>query len=201
MSIESLVDKIIADSRLACSRIEKRASDEVKACEAEGEREAQRIVDEAKERAARRAMEQRQRMISMAELEDRKEVLGAKQQMIEDAFGRAIERILSLHATDYGNFLIKLILQADPEGDEEVLFNAKDRDRLGDGWIKPLNQSLDQNKRKAKMTIAKETRSMQGGVILRRGRKEINCSLESVILSKRNELETKVAAILFRDGE
>lgn len=201
MSIESLVGKIIEDTKKASSEIRQRASDEVKIWEEKAEMEVQGIMDRARERAARSARERKQRMISMAELEDRKEFLRAKQEVIKEAFGRAIEKILSLDTEAYGSFLANLILQADPEGDEEILFNDRDRERFGNGWIKGLNLRLAENRGKGEMRIAKETRSIQGGAILRKGRKEINCSLESVIASKKNELETTVAGILFGDSE
>lgn len=201
MSIESIVEKIIEDTKKASSEVRQRASNEVKIWEEKAEREVQGIMDAARERAARSARERKQRMISIADLEARKEFLQAKQEVIEEAFGRAIEKILSLDTQAYGAFLISLILQADPEGHEEILFNERDRERFGDGWINQLHNRLKQSKRKGEMRIAEETRSIQGGAILRRGRKEINCSLESVIVSKRNELETTVARILFRDSE
>jgi vacuolar-type H+-ATPase subunit E/Vma4 len=108
-----------------------------------------------------------------------------------------MERILSLDTEAYGAFLIDLILQAEPQGDEEIVFNQKDRERFEDGWIEELNQRLVAGGKKGSLKIARETRSIRGGVMLRRGRKEVNCSVESVILSKRNQLETAVAAILF----
>lgn len=201
MSIESLVGKILDDARKTSSEIHQRALAEVKTCEEMTEMEVREIMEAAKERAARSAAERKQRMISMAELEDRKEILKVKQQLIEEAFDRAIKTILSLDREAYGTFLINLILQANPEGDEEILFNQRDRDRFGDGWIKRLNQTLLERKKKGEMRMANESRSIQGGVILRRGRKETNCSLESVIGSKRDQLEATVAGILFGDSE
>ncbi len=163
------------------------------------EREAQRIMDNAKEKAARSAAERKQRVIAMAQLENRKEILKTKQRLIEEAFGRAMRNILSLDTEAYGAFLCKLILQANAEGDEEILLSERDRGRLGDGWIEGLNRRLLENKKKGQMKIAGETRPIQGGAILRLGRKEINCGLASVIDSKRNQLETIVAEILFKD--
>ena len=201
MSVESLVDKIIADTKRTSSGIEKQASDEARAGEKETEKKVQQIMGEAKERAARLAGERRQRMIAMAELEDRKEVLRVKQELIEEAFRRAIEKILSFDVDAYGAFLVELILKAEPAGDEEILLNRKDRDRFGNGWIKQLNQRVGKTKKKGKMRVSEETRSIQGGAILRSGRKEINCSLESVILSKRADMEATVAKILFKDSD
>jgi V/A-type H+-transporting ATPase subunit E len=194
MSIESLVGRIIEDAEKASSEIEQRALEEVKTCEQMAERDVQGVMDAAKERAARSAEDRKQRMITMAQLK-------TKQELIEEAFSMALEKILSLDTAAYGAFLIRLILQANPEGDEEVLLNQRDRERFGNGWIKGLNEHLTENKKKGEMRIAGEFRSIRGGAVLRRGRKEINCSFESVFGSKRNQLEAHVAGILFKDSE
>jgi V/A-type H+-transporting ATPase subunit E len=200
MSIESLVDKILDDTRKTAAEIERKVLEEVRDREEAAGKEIQRITEGAREKAERSMAERKQRMLSMAELEGRKTVLTVKQELIEEAFGRAIDKVLSLDPEAYGAFVIDLILQADPVGDEEVFFNQKDRDRLGDGWIKRLNRQLIENKKKGEMRIAGETRSIRGGAILKRGRKEVNCSIESVILSKRNKMEAKIASVLFGDS-
>jgi V/A-type H+-transporting ATPase subunit E len=201
MSIESLVDKIMSDTKKASSEIEKKATDEARACDEKTKEEIQRIEKAGREKAARLSQERKQRMISMAELEDRKNLLGVKQEVIEEAFSAAVEKVLSFDPEYYGDFLINLILQADPQGSEEILVNETDRARLGNGWVGHLNQRLEQAGKKSEMAIGEEIRHIRGGAILRKGRKEVNCSLESILLSKRNELETEVAGILFKDSE
>jgi V/A-type H+-transporting ATPase subunit E len=200
MSIESLVDKILGDTRKTAAEIERKVLEEVRDRDEAAGKEIQRITEGAREKAERSMAERKQRMLSMAELEGRKTVLTVKQELIEEAFGRAIDKVLSLDPEAYGAFVINLILQADPAGDEEVALNQEDRDRLGDGWVKRLNRQLIENKKKGEMRIAGETRSIRGGVILKRGRKEVNCSIESVILSKRNQMEAKIASVLFGDS-
>jgi V/A-type H+-transporting ATPase subunit E len=201
MSIESLVDKIMSDTKKASSEIEKKATDEARACDEKTKEEIQRIEKAGREKAARLSQERKQRMISMAELEDRKNLLGVKQEVIEEAFSAAVEKVLSFDPEYYGDFLINLILQADPQGTEEILVNETDRARLGNGWVGHLNQRLEQAGKKSEMAIGEEIRHIRGGAILRKGRKEVNCSLESILLSKRNELETEVAGILLKDSE
>jgi len=200
MSIESLVEKILDDTRKNAAEIERKVLEEIRVREEAAEKEIQRISSGAREKADRSMVERKQRMLSMAELEARKTVLTVKQELIEEAFGRAIDKVLSLDSENYGGFVINLILQADPVGDEEIVFNQKDRDRLGDGWVKRLNRQLIENKKRGTMKIAGDTRSIRGGAILKRGRKEVNCSIESVILSKRNQMEAKIANVLFGDG-
>jgi V/A-type H+-transporting ATPase subunit E len=199
MSIESLVGKIIDDTRRTAAEVEHKASEEIRAREEAAEKKIQQITEDARERANRSAAEHRQRMLSMAGLEGRKAVLAVKQQLIEEAFLRAIDKVVALDPKAYGAFVTDLILQADPVGDEEILLSERDRERLGDGWIERVNRRLVENKKRGEMRITPEIRSIRGGAILKRGRKEVNCSLESVILSKRNQMEAKVARMLFGD--
>jgi V/A-type H+-transporting ATPase subunit E len=159
MSIESLVDKIMSDTKRASSEIEKKATDEARACDEKTKEEIQRIEKAGREKAARLSQERKQRMISMAELEDRKNLLGVKQEVIEEAFSAAVEKVLSFDPEYYGDFLINLILQADPQGTEEILVNETDRARLGNGWVGHLNQRLEQAGKKSEMAIGDSSRS------------------------------------------
>lgn len=135
----------------------------------------------------------------MAQLDIRKEVLALKQDMIQMAFEKTISQLLEGDEERYSNLLKMLILNADPEGDEEVILNQKDRQRMDNGFIRVLNQALVKAGKKGELKLSPESRPITGGVILRRGRKEFNCSVESIIYAKRDELEGTVARILFLD--
>ena len=213
MSIESLVDKILDDTGKTAAEIEQKVLDEVRDREEAAEKEIQRITASAREKAARSMAERKQRMLSMAELEGRKTVLTVKQELIQEAFDRAIDKVLSLDPEAYGAFVINLILQADPVGDEEVFFNQKDKDRLGDGWVKRLNRQLIENKKKGEMRIAAEARSIRGGAILKSGRKVREGRLADVLdsqvgsvevtfvldASKRSRIDAPVESVVFQD--
>lgn len=135
----------------------------------------------------------------MAELDVRKEVLALKQEMIEMAFEKAISQLLEGGEERYLALLKKLILDVDLEGDEELILNQRDRETISDVLIRELNKVFLKAGKKGELKLSPEIRSIRGGVILRRGRKEVNCSIESIIYSKRDELEVTVARILFPD--
>ena len=76
-------------------------------------------------------------------------------------------------------------------GDEEIILNAADRARIGEALVKAVNAGG------AKMKLSKETRDLIGGLILRRGSIETNCSVELLVELCRGELSAKLADVLF----
>jgi V/A-type H+-transporting ATPase subunit E len=199
VSLEAIVDKILKDARDQTSRIEGESRAKIQSIQSECEETVRALQETSRKRAERLAEDQRRRLLSMAELDIRKEVLALKQEMIGTAFERAISKLLEQGEESYSTLLKKLILDADLEGDEELILNQKDRERIGDVLIRELNEAFSKTGKKRELRLSREIRPIKGGVILRRGRKEVNCSLESIIYSKRDSLEATVARILFPD--
>ena len=69
--------------------------------------------------------------------------------------------------------------------------NAADRARVGEALLKAVNADG------AKMKLPDETRDIKGGLILRRGSIETNCSVELLVELCRGELSAKLADVLF----
>jgi V/A-type H+-transporting ATPase subunit E len=201
MSLEAIVDKILKDAREQTSRIEGESRTKIQSIQSQCEETVRDLLEASRKRAEKLAEDQRRKLLSMTELEVRKEVLALKQEMIGTVFEKSISQLLEGDEERYSALLKKLILDADLEGDEELILNQKDRERIGNDLIREINEKLLKAKRKGDLWLSRESRQIRGGVILRRGRKEVNCSVESIIYSKRDELEAKVVRILFPDGK
>ncbi len=199
MSLEAIVDRILSDARQRASQIDEESRAEIRSIRSQCKKTVRALQEASRKKAEKLAQDQRERMVSMAKLGIRKEVLVLKQDMIEMAFEKAISQLLEGNGEKYSNLVKTLVLNADPEGDEELILNQKDRKRMDDGFIRVLNQTLVKAGKKGELKLSRESRPIRGGVILRRGRKEFNCSVESIIYAKRDELEGAVARILFPD--
>jgi V/A-type H+-transporting ATPase subunit E len=201
VSLEAIVDKILKDARDQTSRIEGESRAKIQSIQSECEETVRALQEASSKRAERLAEDQRRRLLSMAELDIRKEVLALKQEMIGMAFERAISKLLEQDEESSSTLLKKLILDANLEGDEELILNQKDRETMGVFLIRELNEAFSKTGKQRELRLSREIRPIRGGVILRRGRKEVNCSVESIIYSKRGELEAIVARILFPDEQ
>ena len=130
----------------------------------------------------------------IARMEGRKAMLAEKQSLVADSFRRALEKIVNLPEDKYLLFLAKLAAQASVSGDEEIILNPRDRQRLGEKLVKAVNALVPQGK----LTLSPETRDIAGGLFLRRGSIEANCSAELLVELSQSELSAKVAETLFQ---
>ena len=91
----------------------------------------------------------------------------------------------------------KLAARASASGSEELIFCAEDRERVGQAVVEQANALLQKAGKAAKLTLSAETRPMRGGVVLKDGLVETNCSIGTMISGLRPALSGKVAACLF----
>jgi V/A-type H+-transporting ATPase subunit E len=130
----------------------------------------------------------------IARMEGRKELLAAKQELVSRSFRKAQEQIVSLPTGQYVAFLAKLAAQASVTGEEKIVLNARDRETIGEKLCKAANARLENGR----LTLAEETGDFAGGLILRRGSIEVNCTVELLVELSRSELSAQVAEILFQ---
>ena len=130
----------------------------------------------------------------IARMEGRKELLAAKQELVSRSFRKAQEQIVSLPEEQYVAFLAKLAAQASVTGEEKIVLNARDRKAIGEKLVKAANARL----KNGRLSLAEETGDFAGGLILRRGSIEVNCTVELLVELSRSELSAQVAEILFQ---
>jgi len=132
-------------------------------------------------------------MERLANMESRKAILALKQDMVARSFDRAVDQLVALPEAQYIALLAKLAVKASVTGDEEIVLNARDRKAVGEKLVKAANEKLGGGK----LRLAKETGSFKGGLILRRGNIEANCTAELLVDLCREEMAAELAGVLF----
>ena len=95
------------------------------------------------------------------------------------------------------------IYGADEEEGErlyEVMLNPKDRAKLGDALINNFKRRIvgkDLGDLPSRVSLSESTVNIEGGLIVRVGSVELNCSIETIVERLRPSLEAKVLKILF----
>ena len=149
-------------------------------------------------RAGREAAEQRvQRQERTAKLEAKKEILGLKQELVSAAYDKAKNAILGLDENRYVAFLAKQACAAALTGSEEIILSQSDSERLGDKLVAAANAALKERGLPGELKLSSETRPVSGGLVLRRGSIEVNCTLDKLLEMSRGGLDAEVASILF----
>lgn len=133
----------------------------------------------------------------IAEMEAKKSVLSVKQEMISAAFDAAREEIVNMPRDKYTQFLARMAAEAAVSGMEEIVLNARDKAEVGKAVCKAANELLSAKGTPGKLTVSEDTADISGGVIVRFGGIETNCSIDALIRQRRSGLSTEVAAALF----
>lgn len=129
------------------------------------------------------------RRITVANLEVKKVLLAAKQQLISQAFEKACEEIRTDKA-GYEKLLIGMMKCAD-DGDE-VTFSVKDRDLVTDKWFDSAIK-----KAKKKLTKSPVFGDFSGGILISGKGSDKNFTLEVELAGVREEYEPQIAKLIF----
>ena len=181
--VQREIDAMTADARREAGEIAARYREQA-------DRESAEIV----ERGRRAAAEREERLASVAQLEARKLELAAKQEMLQKAFDKALERLLTLPEEQYNVLLSELAVKAARTGREQVILSQKDRTRYGKQAVAAANEKLGD---KGHLTLSQESRPIKGGLILSDGDVEVNGTFETLVRLQRGALDREVAKVLF----
>ena len=200
--IEKITGQIDADVQKEIGAALDQARAQAKEIEARYESQAQTQGEALRRKGEQDAALRRERLVDVARLEARKTVLAAKQDMVGQAFDLALKKLLELPDQEYIALLAKLAVAASRTGREQVIFSQKDRSRYGKQAVTMANDMLAKQAgphadHTSMLTLAGESRPMAGGLILRDGRVETNCSFEVLIHLQRDALSAEVARALF----
>ena len=188
---EKIIAHIEADAQAQADAVLGEARQRCEAIKARFDEKAARLYSDRIREGVKACQDQEDSALRISRMEARKSVLSVKQEMVEKSFDLAVQQIVALPDEKYTAFLANLVKKAGPAGDEEVILNAADRARVGEALLKAVNADG------AKMKLSDETRDIKGGLILRRGSIETNCSVELLVELCRGELSAKLADVLF----
>ncbi len=149
-------------------------------------------------RAGKEAAEQRVlRQERTNRLEARKDVLGLKQALVSAAYDKAREAILALEEDKYVAFLAAQAGAAALTGSEEVVLGKGDRERLGARIVEAANAAAAKRGVNGAMKLSDDVLPADGGLVLRRGSIEVNCTLDKLLEMSHSSLDADVASVLF----
>lgn len=137
------------------------------------------------------------RLASTADMEARKNILAFKQETVVSVFDRAERELLSMPKADYIKFLTDKAAAASVTGREELVFNAADKKSVAEKVLAAANKALEAAGKTAELTVADDTGSFAGGLIIRQGSIETNCTVEALMEQARENMAAEVAALLF----
>ena len=175
------IEEILAAARQKCAEIQ-----------TQYEEQASKLYSDKIRDGVKACQDREDGALRISRMEARKSVLAVKQEMVAKSFSLARDKIVSLPEDKYVAFLAELAKRASTTGDEEIVLNERDRAAIGEKLLQAVNA------KGMHMTLSDDTGEMSGGLILRRGSIEANCSVDLLVELCRGELSSKLADILFK---
>lgn len=173
---------------------QKKAEDRIAKAESQGKLKVAEIFQKAE-----RDMAEKIRIAnSMNELEKKKDQLHTKQEMIETVFHKALERLIKLDIAEPKKLIETMILKNCETGEEELVISESLKSICNEGFMNEVNQKLEGLGKKGQLK-ATVSESIQSGFLLKNSGTELNCSFEAILKDSRDELETEVASLLFKE--
>ncbi len=220
--VDKITAKIISDAENdARVKLEATAA-ECEKMRADYERRAKARREEMLADAEREAEEKVKRAKAAAAVEKRNAILTARCEAVDMAFDAALTEVRA-DAGKYRDLLVKLTENAIENqinaearelrdyGDEELvvydtfelILSKEDRAAHGQAVIDGVRRAsigrLDQSVTE-KLKLSDKTANINGGVIIKYGEMEINCSLSMIFANLRSELESEVYELLFAEN-
>lgn len=191
--IEKLTQQITADAQVEIDAILAEAQGKADEITADYAKRAEKAAAERLAKGTEAASQREERLVAMAEMERRKDILAAKQEMVGKAFDKALEQLRSLPDEEYVALLTKLAVACSASGKEQLIFSPQDRVRVGKTVVTAANEALNAGQ----LTLSEQTRPMTGGLILSDGAVEVNCTFETLVRLQRGKIAGEVANVLF----
>ncbi|MBN1880695.1 MAG: V-type ATP synthase subunit E [Deltaproteobacteria bacterium] len=203
MSLENIVEKILSEAASTVKVIDGKAEEDVERLRTRLDADQRELDEDAKKRSEDEAEEIVRRQTSSARLEGRKRVLAAKESIINEVFAEAKAKLHGLPDDEYLKLLSGLAVNHCASGDEIIMLSPSDNKRLSKKlktWTSSINAALKEKKLPGKVDVSNETRNIEGGIVLSKGRTEINLSLDVLLGELRYELEGRLTEILFPES-
>lgn len=190
--LDKIIARMEADTRVECDALAANAAGNADAILRDCQAQADAVARDSAQRAETQAAEHLEHLNGSSQLVCRQRVLAAKQQLIDEAFARTAQALTALPQAAYVDLLASLAAE-NGSGDEELLLSKTDRDAVGAAVVEAANAK----KLGAAFRLSEETRDTGGGLVLRRGRVELNCSFTEKLRQLRQEESSAVAQLLF----
>lgn len=191
--LEKIIERIQKNSEINCDSILQDARQQAETIRAASKTQTDADIEKISAESKRKAKEIVDSAVSGSELEEKKEILSTKVEIINNVIDQVSETLKNLPDEKYFDALYKLAAKyARPEEGVMVL-SQKDLNRLPTDFEKKLNSQL----KEGSIRVSQEPRDLDSGFVLSYGGIEINCSFEALIKESEDDIKDELSRILF----
>lgn len=190
---DAIIDKILFDAKAQSENIINEAKDKAKDIISKAKSQVKAYSEEEIKRAESMLDDIEKRKVTVANLEVRKILLSAKQNVINETFNNSLEKIVNLNKSEYLK-IIKGMLRAHAQDKDIVVISKNDKETITKTFINDTSKELG-----IKLTLSNKYGDFKGGIVLSSENYDKNITLDVELNTIRDEVEPKVAKMIFGD--
>ena len=196
MAIDDIVRKIEKETEEEKASIISKAQAEARVVSERYASAIEKMKKELEDKARAKAAEEEKRLIVNEQLEERKALLAKKREILEDIYKEARRTILSMPKQEYLDLISFLIAKKAVSGNEEIIVSKSQKDYFDSAFIERINKDWGEG---AGFTVSSEAGNFEWGVVLREGKRSVDLTLDVLFDQIIEDLEPRLADVLFSD--
>ena len=190
--IDVIISQIEQDTQAVCDKVVAEAQSKADKIIAEAEVQAQSVAAAGKDKTAARVADIKKRGESAADLEEKRVMLCAKQDIIAKMLREGLDAAKNLPDDEYFTLIVQMVEKYSQPEDGIICFGRRDKERLPDDLPERVNSAA-----KGRLTLAVEDAAIDAGFILKYGGIEQNCSFDAIFASEAETLSDRAGKLLF----
>jgi V/A-type H+-transporting ATPase subunit E len=193
---DKLIEKILGDAQRDAEAAWADAEAKKQALRDKAMRDIERRKAEIDRQADASVAENKKRMAAVYDLEYRKQLLAAKQDVMQKAREAALLKLRALDDASYVALMKRRLLECAASGTGAIAVSPAES-RLDARFLADANAELKKTAGRGELTLLPERREIGGGFVYIDGGMEIDVSLDALLNEAWQQAETQVAAVLF----
>lgn len=207
MASDKIVNKILESANQEAQETIDRANQQAKEQVAEINKDTQKRLDGLKQQFLTDCSEFEKRSKLNAGIEERKKLLAAKREVMDQAFEVAREKLRNLDEETWKKFITEIVLAGTVTDTEYIKVPEKDYKRFtsrssnGKTFLEVLNEQLRKAGHDRPLKLDEHPAHFSDGIMLIGKYSDVNASFDVILDNMREDLEWNVSEILFGPGE
>lgn len=193
--LEKIIQDISAQADTEIAAIESDANEKIAGIKNDGETKKSDIRAQMTKQTQDECMKLSEMIEASAESEARRIILEAKNNSIDKILEYIKASVKNADAAEYFANLLKLAAVNCEDGDGVMYLCKKDLARLPADFEEKVNMSA-----KGRITISPDAADIDSGFIIKYGKVDINCSVDSLFEDKKNTLSDIINQSLSKKG-
>lgn len=193
---EKLIEKIIGDAQRDAESYWHDAEEKKRDLREKLNRDIDKRKAEIIRMADDAVRENKKRLAAVYDLDYRKQLLAAKQEVMGQAKALAMQKLAALPDEKYLLLLKQRLIDCAANGVGGIIVSNSEK-RITKAFVDDVNKALKEKVGKGEIKLLNEKRDMTGGFVYADGGLEIDMSLEALLNEAWQQSETEVAAVLF----